>query len=59
MVAGGAKALLQSQGIEFVISLPTVAVGHEHRLESPKGCSTVVIPLRLPDGDIYMELSVG
>ncbi|MEI6808229.1 MAG: chemotaxis protein CheX [bacterium] len=59
MVAGGAKADLQAQGIDYVISLPTVVVGKDHCLESPKGCETMVIPAKIGDGEFFVEFAIS
>ncbi len=59
MVAGGAKARLQQNGMDFVISLPTVVTGKDHSLESPAGCTTMVVPITLFDGKFDMEFAMS
>jgi chemotaxis protein CheX len=59
MAAGGAKANLQQLGLNYVISIPTVVVGDNHSLESPRGCETIVVPVALGDSQFFMELSVA
>ncbi len=58
MTAGGAKAALQQDNVNFVISLPAMVVGTDHHLESPKGCATTVIPVSLGDAVFHMELAI-
>lgn len=58
MTAGGAKAQLQQQGYDFVISLPTVVMGLNHHLESPKGCETLVLPVNIGNDVFHMEVAI-
>lgn len=58
MVAGGAKAKLQEEGIDFVIGLPTVVVGEAHHLEPPTKATTYIVPMEVSEETFYMELSV-
>ncbi len=58
MTAGGAKAALQQESIDFMISLPAVVVGADHHLESPKGCATSVLPVSMGDSTFFLELAV-
>lgn len=58
MVAGGAKAALQGQGIHFVIGLPTVVVGENHYLNSPEIAASRVVEMTIDAGTFYMELAV-
>jgi chemotaxis protein CheX len=58
MTAGGAKAVLQQENVNFLISLPAVVVGMDHHLDSPKGCASIVIPVALDDKLFHMELAI-
>lgn len=57
MVAGGAKSKLQEQNVHFKIGLPTVVVGENHHIEPPKNVETLVVPLAIPEGEFFLELS--
>jgi chemotaxis protein CheX len=58
MVAGGAKAKLQDEGIDFKIGLPTVVVGNDHHLEPPKKAMVRVVPMQVEAGEFFMEISI-
>jgi len=58
MVAGGAKAKLQEEGIDFKIGLPSVVVGVNHHLEPPKDASVQIIPLTTSAGEFFLEISL-
>ncbi len=60
MTAGGAKTLLSNDGFKLSLSLPTVAVGHDHYLGAPSGIAySKVIPVAFNDSTFYIELSVS
>ncbi|HBA84112.1 MAG TPA: hypothetical protein DCZ95_08470 [Verrucomicrobia bacterium] len=57
MVAGGAKSRLQEIDVNFKIGLPTVVVGQNHYLDTPKEAQTVIVPVITDKGSFHMELS--
>ena len=60
MTAGGAKTLLSNDGFKLSLSLPTVAVGHDHYLGAPSGIAySMVVPVAFNDSTFYIELSVS
>ena len=60
MTAGGAKTLLSNDGFKLSLSLPTVAVGHDHYLGAPSGIAySKVIPVAFNDSTFYIELSIS
>ena len=59
MAAGGAKAPLQEQGVDFMISLPTVVVGQNHHVTSPASASSYAIPLVTEHGTMNLEVSIS
>ena len=55
MVAGGAKAIYDQQGINFELTLPTVLAGENHQIiHSFKG-TTILLPFTTSAGDFYIE----
>jgi chemotaxis protein CheX len=56
MVAGNAKKELA--GFRFDLSLPTVVVGVDHRIEGSSGAPVIVIPLKCEWGEFEMEVSI-
>ncbi len=55
MVAGGAKAIYDKQGINFELTLPTVLTGENHQIiHSFKG-TTILLPFSTSAGDFYIE----
>lgn len=60
MTAGGAKTLLSEKGFDLTISLPTIAVGHDHYISSPSGSTlSVVIPIKAQEDTFFVELSAS
>lgn len=57
MCAGGAKAAMQDIGIRFMISLPSVVTGHDHRLSRPANSVSCLIPLTTTKGTFYMDVN--
>jgi chemotaxis protein CheX len=57
MSAGGAKAAMQDIGINFLISLPSVVIGHNHCLSRSANSVTVLIPMIITQGTFYMEMN--
>jgi chemotaxis protein CheX len=58
MVAGGAKAEMQDQGIDFKIGIPTVVVGDNHHIEPSKDAVSTVTKVTSEKGSFYLELSL-
>jgi chemotaxis protein CheX len=60
MTAGGAKTLLSEVGFKLALSLPTVAVGHDHYLGAPSGVAfSKVIPVTIEHGLFHFEISIS
>ncbi len=60
MTAGGAKTLLSNNGFKLSLSLPTVAVGHDHYLGAPSGVAfSKVVPVLFGDAQFHFELSIS
>lgn len=60
MTAGGAKTLLSDDGFKLLLSLPTVAVGHDHYLGAPSGIAfSKVVPVTFKESLFYFEISVS
>lgn len=60
MTAGGAKTILSDAGFKLALSLPTVAVGHDHYLNAPSGISfSKVVPVVFNGSTFYLEFSVS
>ncbi len=60
MTAGGAKTLLSNEGFKLSLSLPTVAVGHDHYLGAPSGIAySMVVPVGFNESTFFIELSVS
>ena len=58
MTAGGAKTLMSEQEFQLSISLPTIAVGHDHYLSSPSGSTiSIVIPIHVDTDTFFVEIS--
>lgn len=56
IVAGNAKKGLTEFDIE--ISLPSVIMGHNHRIIEPKGALSFVVPFTTPYGGFHMAVSL-
>ena len=59
MTAGGSKAILQEQGIKFVIGLPTVVVGEDHYISSPADAATSIVAVDSDKGGFFIQVSVS
>jgi chemotaxis protein CheX len=59
MVAGGAKAKLQDDGVDCVIGLPTVVVGESHHLAFPGDVKVCALPINVAKGIFYMSLGLA
>ena len=60
MTAGGAKTLMSEQGFDLSISLPTIAVGHDHYLSTPSGSTfSIVVPIHVEAGSFFLEISAN
>lgn len=57
MVTGGAKAIFETQGYDFNMSLPTVISGENHSVEHKSDGPTIVIPFSMESGDFFIEVS--
>lgn len=56
MVLGGAKSLLEGQGYNLGLTLPTVLSGKDHTVAHFSDAPIVLIPLTTPSGTFYIEL---
>ncbi len=60
MTAGGAKTALSEDGFKLQLSLPSVAVGHDHYLCDTSGVAfSKVIPVDVEGGRFFCEISVS
>lgn len=58
MTAGGTKTILSEKGFSLSLSLPSVAVGHNHFLSIPSGSGlAVVAPISVENETFFMEIS--
>ncbi len=58
MAAGGAKTLMSEKDFQLSISLPTIAVGHDHYLSTPSGSTlSIVIPVHIQEESFFVEIS--
>ncbi len=57
MLLGGVKSLLEHQGYDLGLSLPTVLSGKDHTVSHFSSAPTLLIPLTAPGGTFYIELS--
>lgn len=55
MVAGGAKAIYDEQGINFELTLPTVLVGENHKIVHSFKGTTILLPFSTNAGEFYIE----
>jgi len=56
MIAGGAKAMFADRSVS--ISCPSVVLGQNHRIASPKHVPCVVIPCRTDCGELAIEVMI-
>jgi chemotaxis protein CheX len=56
IITGYAKKDLSQYRLS--ISLPSVVIGREHTLATPKGTPTMLVPLKCPLGEFVMEVSL-
>ena len=56
MVTGGAKAIFESQGYDFNMSLPTVISGEGHSVEHKSEGPTIILPFSLDSGEFFIEV---
>ena len=57
IIAGAAKADLQ--GLNVTISLPSVVVGTNHKVTTPKDIPSIVIPFTCSHGDFVVEVCIA
>jgi chemotaxis protein CheX len=57
IIAGAAKADLQ--GLNVTISLPSVVVGTNHKVTTPKDIPSIVIPFNCVHGDFVVEVCIS
>jgi len=57
IIAGAAKADLQ--GLNVTISLPSVVVGTNHKVTTPKDIPSIVIPFNCAHGDFVVEVCIS
>jgi chemotaxis protein CheX len=55
MVAGGAKAIYNEQGINFELTLPKVLVGDNHQIVHSFKGTTILLPFTTDAGEFYIE----
>ena len=55
MMAGGAKAIYDQQGINFELTLPTVVAGENHLIKHSFKGTTIVLPFTTNVGNFYVE----
>ena len=56
MITGGAKAIFETQGYDFNMSLPTVISGENHSVEHKSDGPTIVLPFSIDAGDFFIEV---
>ncbi|MGD8566756.1 MAG: chemotaxis protein CheX [Gammaproteobacteria bacterium] len=56
MMAGGAKAKLQEQGMDFELTFPSVIVDDEKNIIHNNDASTVILPFVTDSGEFFVEL---
>jgi chemotaxis protein CheX len=59
MVAGGAKAVLQNEGMDCALGLPTVIVGARHQLQSPADAAVLLVPVSTAKGQFFMRIAIA
>ncbi len=59
MVAGGAKAKLQDDGINCMIGLPSVVIGESHHLAFSGDVKVCALPVKVEKGTFFMSLGVA
>jgi chemotaxis protein CheX len=57
IIAGAAKADLA--GLNVTISLPSVVVGQNHKVTTPKDIPSIVIPFNCTHGDFIVEVCIA
>lgn len=57
IVAGGAKTLFSSEGIECYIGLPPIIIG-KHQISHKSEIPVVAVPFRLENRKLVMEISI-
>ena len=57
IIAGAAKADLQ--GLNVTISLPSVVVGTNHKVTTPKDIPSIVIPFSCTHGEFVVEVCIA
>jgi len=55
MVAGGAKAIYDEQGIDFELTLPKVLTGENHQIKHSFIGTTILLPFTTNAGEFYVE----
>lgn len=58
MVAGAAKSEFLDSGIDLTLSLPIVINGSNYETNSLNGDNAVLIPFKIDDTKLYIELSI-
>ncbi|HEB59544.1 MAG TPA: chemotaxis protein CheX [Gammaproteobacteria bacterium] len=56
MVMGGAKVLLEEEGYDFGLTIPTVQSGADHVIEHTVEGPTILLPFSTSAGEFYVEL---
>jgi len=55
MMAGGAKAIYEQQGVNFELTLPCVIAGENHQIKHSVKGTTILLPFNTEAGDFYVE----
>lgn len=56
MVMGGAKVLLEEQGYDFGLTIPSVQAGDDHVVKHTVEGPTILLPFGTSAGEFYVEL---
>jgi len=57
MFAGGAQAIMESEGIKYQISLPSIVAGKPHHIRHQHDHRSVLIPFSSDVGTFFVEVS--
>lgn len=57
MLVGGAKRILAEKGYDFDMQIPQLLTGDGHEIEHHHGGQTVLLPIKVGQSDLYIELN--
>lgn len=57
MVYGGAKTLLEEEGYNFDMAIPTVIQEVDRNIDFPQNCKVIVVTFSTDAGEFYLEIS--